>query len=186
MPASDFSAPSGAASTDLDFDLELAPDGAGTATDVELDVGKTMQLSPAVMAGLRENFDASATQDVTSDSVARALADTPAGAVAPDFTLNKPSDDPIFSAEPDITLDGPALNLDGTVKETTPDFALDAPTSDELTQSGVTSTGNMIDFNFDAAPPGPAEVVSHIGAIPESVPAPVTPDGTGQLAPPEK
>jgi pilus assembly protein FimV len=54
--------------------------------------------------------------------------------VAPDFTLNVPAVKPADAAEPDLTLD--------------------APGSDEMTQSnlklGAGAGGNMIDFNFDS------------------------------------
>jgi pilus assembly protein FimV len=135
-PAAELPASGGAAGTDLDFDLELAPDGkvAGATTDIELDVGKTMIMQPGQLAGLAAGGDPSTTRDITSDSgIARAAAEN-AGAAAPDFTLNVPAIKPTDAAEPDLTLD--------------------APGSDEMTQSnfklGTAAGGNMIDFNFDS------------------------------------
>ncbi len=129
-PAAELPAAAAAAGTDLDFDLELAPDGTATGgkTDVELDVGKTVMMKPGELAGLAA--DPSATQDITADSgAARAAAETGA---APDFTLNIP-------AGTDIG---------------TPDLTVDAPASDEMTHTNVKldagTGGNMIDFNFDS------------------------------------
>lgn len=131
-PAAELPAAGAAAGTDLDFDLELAPDGNATGgqTDVELDVGKTVMMKPGELAGLAA--DPSATQDITADSgAARAAADTGA---APDFTLNIPAGTDIGSAEPDL--------------------AVDAQDSDEMTHTNVKldagAGGNMIDFNFDS------------------------------------
>ncbi len=142
----------GAAGTDLDFDLELAPDGSasGTKTDFEVDAGKTVMMKPGELAGLA--VDTTETQDITADSgAARAVAES--AAASPDFTLNIPAGTDIaVSAEPDLTVDAPA--------------------SDEMTNTNVKldagTGGNMIDFNFDAtvltapapdagaAPPEPA------------------------------
>ncbi len=135
-PVADLPAAGAAAGTDLDFDLELAPDGSatGTRTDFDVDSGKTVMMQPGELAGLAAGFDPSATQDVTADSgVGRPLAEEGAAA-APDFNLNIPAGGALATAEPDLTLD--------------------APGPDEMTQTNVNldagAGGNMIDFNFDS------------------------------------
>ena len=134
-PAAELPAAVGATSTDLDFDLELAPDGTATGTkpDFDLDAGKTLIMTPGELAGLAAG-EMSAIQDVTSDSgVARAMPGSEAA--SPDFTLNIPAAQ-AASVEPDLTLDA------------TP------PAGDDMTQTNVSldagAGGNMIDFNFDS------------------------------------
>lgn len=150
-PAAELPAASGPAGTDLDFDLELAPDGTatGTKTDFDVDGGKTVMMQPGELAGLA---GLSETQDVTSDSgAARAVADS--AAASPDFTLNIPAGQPIAGAEPDLTLDA------------TP------PAGDDMTQSNVSidagTGGNMIDFNFDST--------AMTAPVPDAAPAPEMP-----------
>ncbi len=164
-PAAELPATVGAAGTDLDFDLELAPDGTATGTkpDFDLDAGKTVMMKPGELAGLAAG-DMSATQDVTSDSgVARAMADSEAA--SPDFTLNIPSGQ-AASAEPDLTLDA------------TP------PAGDDMTQTNVSldagAGGNMIDFNFDST--AMTAPVADAAVAPEPSPS-FTPNETVVMTP---
>jgi pilus assembly protein FimV len=164
-PAAELPATGAAAGTDLDFDLELAPDGsvAGTSTDVELDVGKTMSLSATDMAALGVASDPSETVDVTADSgAARAIADSD----APDFTLNRPAETPVAGAAPDFDLDAP--------------LSVDEPSLDETTRTNVRleagSGGNMIDFNFEAS-------ALNQPASAAAAEQPFTPDGTVIMSP---
>ncbi len=135
-PAAEMPATAGVAGTDLDFDLELAPDGTatGTKTDFDIDSGKTVMMKPGELAGLAA-ADMSATQDITADSGA-ARAAVESEAASPDFTLNVPAAASSASVEPDFTLDS------------TP------PAADDMTQTNVKleagEGGNMIDFNFDS------------------------------------
>ena len=101
-PVAELPAASGAAGTDLDFDLELSADGTatGTKTDFDVDAGKTVMMQPGELAGMA---NMSEPHDVTSDSgAARAVVES---AAAPDFTLNVPAGQPIAGAEPDVPLD---------------------------------------------------------------------------------
>ena len=119
-----------APSTDLDFDLELAPGASVTATDVPLEGGvaeKTMMMEPGVLSAMAESpqADPTATQDITRDSALRAT--RAAQAAAPDFTLGEQSS---VGTETDILLDaGPNQGAEGGEP---------APMA------------NVIDFNFDA------------------------------------
>lgn len=138
----------GGAATDLDFDLELAPDAnvGGTKSDFEFDAGKTVVMQPGELAGLAAGGVTVVTQDITADSgAARAIADS-ASAEAPDFTLNKQADG--GTSEPDLMIGG--------------------TDSDEMARSVINldaGSGNMIDFNFDEtaattpAPEAPPEKV---------------------------
>lgn len=135
-PAAEMPATAGVAGTDLDFDLELAPDGTatGTKTDFDIDDGKTVMMKPGELAGLAA-ADMSATQDITADSgAARAVMESEAA--SPDFTLNVPAAASSASVEPDFTLDS------------------SPPAADDMTQTNVKleagEGGNMIDFNFDS------------------------------------
>ena len=161
-PAADLPAAGGATGTDLDFDLELAPDStaSGTKTDFEVEADKTMVLQPGELAGMAAT-DTAATQDITADSGAvRAIGESKSA--APDFTLNIPLDgQPAAAAEPDITLDS-------------------GRPSNQMTQTNVNldagAGGNMIDFNFDA---------TAMSASPSEAPAgkPFTADGTVIISP---
>jgi pilus assembly protein FimV len=134
------------ASTDLDFDLELAPGTNATETDVPLEIGtaeKTTMMQPGVLSAMAAvPPDATATQDISRDSAARsAVADSGVGA-APDFTLGAGT-----GTETDIVLDaGP----DPTVK-----------IEDGGEPAAMT---NAIDFNFDAT------TALHVPASPPAEP----------------
>ena len=161
-PVAELPAASGAAGTDLDFDLELSADGTatGTKTDFDVDAGKTVMMQPGELAGMA---NMSEPHDVTSDSgAARAVVES---AAAPDFTLNVPAGQPIAGAEPDVSLDA------------TP------PAADDMTQTNVSldagTGGNMIDFNFDST--------AMTAPVPDAAPAPempaFTPNATTVMTP---
>ena len=171
-PAADLPAAAAPAGTDLDFDLELAPDGTatGTKTDFDVDGGKTMMMQPGELAGLAAGFDPSATQDVTADSGAGRPVPEEGAAAAPDFTLNIPAGSNIGTAEPDLTLD--------------------APGPDEMTQTNVNldsgAGGNMIDFNFDStamtAPAPEAEAAPEMPAFTPNETVVMTPENQENAA----
>ncbi len=123
--------------TDLDFDLELAPAANVTGTDIELEAGKTVIMEPGAFSGMA---DPGATQDITGDSAVRAaLADADFVTVVPDIAFDGP--DTSAPVEPDITLDAPTEGAATQVDFAETRVEADAP------------AGNMIDFNFDVATP---------------------------------
>ena len=119
--------------TDLDFDLELAPDVTVNKPDISLDsaLAKTQVMRPGELASMAEAPEATIakTQDITSDSaVIDAFKD--GAASVPDFTLNVPVTG--AATVTDITLDGP--NEDTMKTNVTGDSAMPMV--------------SVIDFNF--------------------------------------
>ena len=124
------------ASTDLDFDLELAPGTNVTATDIPLDGGtaeKTMMMQPGVLAAMAAvPSDPTATQDFSRDSAVRAAIADSGAAAAPDFTLGAESADP------------------GNFTDITLDAGTEQGAKGEESAAPAAPMTNEIDFNFDA------------------------------------
>ena len=124
----------GPTGTDLDFDLELAPESKVTHTDFELDSGKTVIMEPGILAGMAEQGDPTSTMNITGDSgAARAIADS--DAVAQELMQSTLGTS--LPQEPDLTVDAPAAKT-----------AMAEPAAES-----AAPMANMIDFNFDAPAP---------------------------------